>query len=191
MQATTVRVGSCLGDGKPQAARAVTVVALCASLGIGGFIGLGFVLLRSELGRLYSSDPAVIALTKELCWIVGPTYILLSIFFVSVATLEGQGRALALALSFLIGAWGVTVPTSWTLSHVQHHGLVGIWLGLVAGYAVITVLSLVACVKSDWTKLSARAVERSSRRSESTAASDVSKAHRGVSLEQHEHAAAR
>jgi MATE family multidrug resistance protein len=174
MPATIVRVGSCLGDGQPQAARAVTIVALCASLAVGGFIGLGFVLLRSQLGRMFSSDPEVIALTEQLCWIVGPTYILLSLFFVSVATLEGQGRAIALAISFLIGAWGVTVPTSWVLSHAKHHGLVGIWLGLVAGYAVITVLSSIACVRSDWAKLSEDAVKRSQDSKTSDTLSDES-----------------
>ena len=85
---------------------------------------------------------------------------LLSLFFVSIATLEGQGRAVVLALSFAVGAWAVTVPVSWVLSHVQRHGLVGIWLGLVAGYATITVLTMAAVLRSDWASLADEAVER-------------------------------
>ena len=95
------------------------MVALLASLAVGGFIGLGFVLGRSSIGRIFSSDPKVLELTSQLCWLVGPCYILLSVFFVSIATLQGQGRAIALAVSFLVGGWGVTVPVAWVLSNVK------------------------------------------------------------------------
>eukprot|EP01052_Picozoa_sp_SAG31_P035667 SAG31_NODE_4335_length_3344_cov_2.409245_2_plen_136_part_00 len=73
MTATTVRVGKCLGECQPRAARAVSAVAICASLGVGTIIGSGFILLRSVLGHIFSSDPAVVSLTSNLCWIVGPT----------------------------------------------------------------------------------------------------------------------
>ena len=114
-----VRVGFRLGEGKPERASAVTMVALLASLAVGGFIGLGFVLGRSAIGRIFSSDPKVLELTSQLCWLVGPCYILLSVFFVSIATLQGQGRAIALAFSFLVGGWGVSVPVAWVLSNVK------------------------------------------------------------------------
>ena len=113
-----MRVGVRLGEGKPEHACAVTLVALLASLAVGGFIGAGFVLGRFEIGRIFSSDPEVLELTSQLCWLVGPCYILLSVFFVSIATLQGQGRAIALAVSFLVGGWGVSVPVSWILSNV-------------------------------------------------------------------------
>jgi len=127
-----VRVGFRLGEGEAERAYAVTLVALLASLAVGGFIGGGFILGRFEIGRIYSSDPEVLELSSQLCWLVGPCYILLSVFFVSIATLQGQGRAIALAVSFLVGGWGVSVPVSWVLSNVpaglvvvHHKALVG------------------------------------------------------------------
>jgi Na+-driven multidrug efflux pump len=159
MTATTVRVGFYMGEGEPRKAKSVVIIALVTSVVVGAAIGLSFVALRNWMGLLYSNDPKVVELSSSLCWIVGPTYICLSVFFVSVATLQGQGRSGILAACFLIGAWVVSVPAAWVLTFDFNMDLIGIWLGLVAGYAVIMFLTAIALYKSDWEKISNEAVK--------------------------------
>ena len=83
MTATTVRVGYYLGEGSPQKSKSVTIIAFLASLLCGTVIGLCFIVFRSFMGTLFSIDPHVIQLSSTLCWIVGPTYVLLAMFFAS------------------------------------------------------------------------------------------------------------
>ena len=158
MTATTVRVGYYLGEGSPQKSKSVTIIAFLASLLCGTVIGLCFIVFRSFMGTLFSIDPHVIQLSSTLCWIVGPTYVLLSMFFVSVATLQGQNRSGILAICFLIGAWIVSVPAAWYFAFSLKMGLPGIWYGLVFGYGMIMLLTSVAVYKSNWVDIAEQAV---------------------------------
>ncbi len=167
MSATTVRVGFFLGEGSPRKARAVTALAGWISLGVGALISCTLVLLREDLGKIFSSDPEVWRLTSTLCWLVGPTYICLCVFFVCVASLQGQGRPLALAASFAVGAWGVSVPSSWYFAFGgPDWGLWGVWLGLVLGYSVITAMCLFFTCRSDWAAIAQEAVKRGGKKQE-------------------------
>lgn len=161
MSATTVRVGFFLGEGSPRKARAVTALAGWVSLCVGVLISCALVLLRDDLGKIFSSDPEVWRLTSSLCWLVGPTYICLCVFFVCVASLQGQGRPLALAASFAVGAWGVSVPASWYFAFGgPDWQLWGVWLGLVLGYSVITAMCLFFTCRSDWEAMAREALVR-------------------------------
>jgi len=92
---------------------------------------------------------------------IGPAYLLISIFFVSLAVLQGQSRSLAIMASFLPGAWGVSVPLAFVFVLVLHLGLEGLWGALVAGYATITITAAAFVLRSDWDRLSVAAIERS------------------------------
>ena len=161
MSATTVRVGYFLGEGSPRKARAVSALALLISLCAGTLISGTLVIFRDDLGKIFSSDENVRDLTSRLCWLVGPTYVFLCVFFVCVALLQGQGRPLALAISFAVGAWLVSVPAAWYFAFGgPDWGLWGVWLGLVFGYGVITAMCLYFTCTSDWDKIAAEASRR-------------------------------
>eukprot|EP00936_MAST-01D_sp_MAST-1D-sp1_P000001 g1.t1 len=161
LKATQVRVGHCLGCGHPLMAKRVTAFAFIVSFAVGVAIALLLVLLRSYVGHLFSSSPAVWHSASELSWMVGVGYVGLSIFFVAMAALSAQGRGGAVAVSFFFGAWCVSVPVSYFLSERTSLGLVGVWLGLIIGYCVITVIAGAALLRSDWFALADEAVKRS------------------------------
>merc|ERR1712185_148619 len=117
---------------------------------VGAAIALCFVLLRGVIGRLFSSSRAVWHSAAEISWITGAGYVGLSVFFVAMAALSAQARGGAVAVAFLLGAWGVSVPASYLLSQRAGLGLVGLWIGLSLGYAVITVIAGAALWRSDW-----------------------------------------
>lgn len=159
MTATTVRVGFYLGEGTPKKSKSVAIIAFATSLVCGLLIGTCFILFRTSMGKIFSIDAGVIELSSTLCWIVGPTYILLSMFFVSVATLQGQNRSGVLAVCFLIGAWLVSVPAAYYFAFVLNLDLPGIWYGLVLGYGTIMILTSIAVCRSKWADIAKEAVK--------------------------------
>jgi MATE family multidrug resistance protein len=82
------------------------------------------------------------------------SYVILSLFFVSMGTLQAQARPNFIAASFLVGAWCVGVPLAYTFAHPVHMGIRGLWLGMVVGYAVTTFISGGAALCTDWDRVS-------------------------------------
>ena len=168
MNATTVRVGVHLGDDRVANCKHVIRIAAKVGTAISVGISLVFVLGRHVIGRVYSNDAHIIALTEPLCWLAGAGYTALTIFYVCMAVLQAQGRTVAIAVSFFIGAWCFGVPSAWAFGfkawwHGREGGLglLGLWLGLTVGYGVTTLLALGNVWRSDWPKLARDAMERS------------------------------
>lgn len=136
--ATQVRMAFHLGNGDIPKAKMVmkfsTVIAFC----IGAVVALFFILARAKIGHIFSNDPEVWKLADEVSTLCGCGYLALVIFYISMATLSAQGRPAFIAISFLIGAWGVSVPAAYIFAfHVDAtHGLLGLWVGLTLGYAI-------------------------------------------------------
>lgn len=78
-----------------------------------------------------------------------------------MGVLNGQGRPLVVAVSFLVGCWVVCLPLAYVFAFTLHQGLIGIWYSLVAGYSVVTVIVAWKSYTSDWAKCAEDAKERS------------------------------
>ena len=72
-----------------------------------------------------------------------------------MATLTAQNRPLAIAGSFVMGAWVVCTPLCFYLAfhYEATKGLFGLWLALAIGYLVTTILSFVCVIRSDWDEI--------------------------------------
>lgn len=155
------RIGYYLGAGQPTAARAVALlclqVALCFSLAVATLM----VLLRDELGHVFTTSKPVAAMVAHIAPLVGGAYALIGIFYTSMATLGGQGRPGIVAIAYLCGAFAIAPVSGYCLSFVVHccgdTPLYGIWLGLIAGYSVTTLIAGAAVLRSDWPALSLKA----------------------------------
>lgn len=149
-------------------------------------VSVCIVVFRDDYGKVFSHDPVVISLASHVCVPLSVGYLLASTFFTAMAVLNGQSRPGIVAIAFVVGAWLVCIPTaiplsralnpvsavlscllcwvSFALPHVpllplQH--LVGLWVALVFGYGVTTVIAMAAVLRSDWDDLAAKAVARS------------------------------
>jgi len=102
-------------------------------------------------------------MSSEISLLVGVGYALMTFFYVCMGTLAAQGRTTLIAIAFLAGAWGVAVPCAylfafkWPLTA----GLEGLWLGLIAGYFVVSLIATVATCRSNWKKIAIDAAKRS------------------------------
>lgn len=66
----------------------------------------------------------------------------------------------AVAFSFFVGAWIVSVPLSYVFGFPLGLDLMGLWYGLTCGYSMVTILSLFFVWKSDWPALAVLAFNR-------------------------------
>eukprot|EP00966_Prymnesium_polylepis_P316526 7314060-Prymnesium_polylepis.2 len=82
-----------------------------------------------------------------------------------MATLDGQARPVPIAVSFFCGAFIVSPTLGAVLTFVVGCcggvQLYGLWFGLIGGYTVTTLFSLVATIRSDWPQLATLAMKRS------------------------------
>jgi Na+-driven multidrug efflux pump len=150
--ATRVRVAFYLGAGNVEGAKRVIKIASVCGGGSGPLIALTFIVLRVEIGHLFSNDPLVWHLATKISTLCGLGYLALVIFYINMATLGAQGRPMAIALSFVLGAWVCCIPLAFFFAfHLeQTKGLFGLWLALAFGYGITTTLSSLYVWKSDW-----------------------------------------
>ncbi len=153
--ATEVRISFHLGAGNKQGAYDVIRIASYVAGGIGLIITAFFWASKNVIGHLLSNDPHVWALTTEISTLCGICYLALCVFYISMATLTAQSRPMAIAGSFVVGAWIVCTPLCFFFAfhYKPTEGLFGLWLALAIGYAVTTLLSFISVCRSDWDEI--------------------------------------
>lgn len=160
-EATAVRIGHHLGNHDIAAAKRTMKLSLVCITGIGMTISIIGYSLRSNMGRIFSDDPQVLETIEGIALYFWIGYFVLSIGMWATAVLEGQGRATAQTVSFLIGGWGVMVPLGFAAWNLEPEWqLQGLWGALLIGYSVVTILACVFVYLSPWEKLLDEASER-------------------------------
>jgi Na+-driven multidrug efflux pump len=160
MQATSTMVGQKLGAGLPGEARAIGRMGLVISAVVGLVVAGALFALRNEVGKVFSHDPEVHHLMAKVTYLVSGGYTLLALFYNGMAILQAQGRPVPVMISFLVGAWFVAVPLAYVLAYTVSMGLIGLWIGMTAGYAVVTVICSFFVLRSDWPALARDAQAR-------------------------------
>ena len=101
--ATGIRIASYLGSGDAVGAQFAMKIATWIALPAAGTVSIGLVLLRSEIGHVFTNDTRVLDLVSDIISLVGAGYFVLGIFYICMATLSAQGRPHLIAISFVIG----------------------------------------------------------------------------------------
>ncbi|KDO21204.1 hypothetical protein SPRG_11057 [Saprolegnia parasitica CBS 223.65] len=157
----STRIGMYLGAGKPRAAKATSHLVFYGIFGLSVVIVIPWLCARKVIGKLFSSDPAIIDSLTSINTLAAGGYIVLSLFYYAMTTLQAQARTLPIMISFLIGAWLVGVPMAYVFAFPLHHQLFGVWLGMSLGYLVTTAFGVYYTVRSNWPDEAHKAVARS------------------------------
>lgn len=144
-QAGSVRVGQAVGRGDPGAARLAVKSALIAGTAFMGFTAILFLTLPSPLTALYTDDPQVTLIAVALIPVAGVFQVFDGLQVVAAGVLRGIGDTTAPFLANLLAFWLIGIPISLWLGFRTTAGPVGLWWGLVAGLAAVS-LFLVARV---------------------------------------------
>lgn len=137
---TTIRVSHAFGEHNPNELRHAVFASLHMVIAFMSLMGILFILLRTQLPLLFTSDPAVIQVAAGLL-IVGAFF---QIFDGTQVVLLGALRGMAdVRIPMFIAFFSyivVSLPVSYLLAFVFNFGYPGVWIGFVFGLSTAAVL---------------------------------------------------
>lgn len=144
--ATSVLVGQAVGRGDARGARRAAAAGLACGVGFMALSAGAMLALPGPLARLFSVDPAVVALAATLIPVAGVFQVFDGTQVVSIGVLRGTGDTRTPLVVNVLGYWVIALPLSAWLGLYTPAGPVGLWWGLVAGLGIVGVV-LVARVR--------------------------------------------
>ena len=138
--AAAARVGNAIGREDMPGARRSAAACLLLGMGVMVLFALLFGLLPGPLARLYTRDPAVIAMAAALLPIAAVFQVLDGAQVVASGVLRGAADTTFPAAMAILGFWGIGFPSSWYLGFRAGWGPAGLWWGFTAGLAAVAIL---------------------------------------------------
>jgi len=135
--AGAVRVGQAIGRGDPEGAGDSGWAALVLGTTFMAGAAAVFVVLPRPLIRLFSTDPAVIAVGVTLLAIAAVFQLFDGFQVVATGNLRGSGDTRTPMFWTLLGHWAVGLPVGYGLAFVWGWGVTGLWIGLCVGLILI------------------------------------------------------
>lgn len=145
--ATTIRVGSNLGEGDLTGAQTARRTALCMALGLATLTASALLIGRRYIPLIYTDDMAVIALASTLLVYDAIYQFSDATQVVSMAALRGYNDTRAIFGIAFVSYWLISLPlgyglglTTWILPEPM--GVVGFWIAIIFGLTCAAVLVL-------------------------------------------------
>lgn len=135
--AAAVRVGHQLGRGDPARAHLAGWSAILLGAGFMTLTGLVFVTLSKPIARLFTPDPAVIAVGASLLLVAAAFQLFDGLQTVATGALRGSGDTRTPMLANLVAYWFIGLPFGYVLCFRFGWGALGIWIGLCIGLMII------------------------------------------------------
>lgn len=147
--AVSTLAGQNLGAGHHHRVREIFSWGCLFSGGITLVISVVAVTFPGALLRIFVSDTAVIEQGVSYLHIVGGSYVLFALIFISNGIINGAGHTLTTTLFSLISLWLVRVPGAYWLS--RHMGSVrGVWYAMALSFIVSLVVSMSYYFSGRW-----------------------------------------
>jgi MATE family multidrug resistance protein len=135
--AAAVRVGQELGRKDSSGARRAGWSAILLGLAFMSCSGLLFVSVPRMIARLFTPDPAVIAVGARLLLVAAAFQLFDGLQTVATGSLRGAGETRIPMIANFIAYWLIGLPAGYVLCFRLGWGATGIWLGLCAGLMLI------------------------------------------------------
>jgi MATE family multidrug resistance protein len=127
--ASATLVGRYIGVGDPNSAVRSYRSAQKLGIGVALLIATLFIAIPEPLLRIFSDDPATIALGRPLL-LLGALYQLLdATYLIAEGSLRGAGDTRWAFVVEMILGWGLLIPAAYLLGIVLEGGLMGVWFG--------------------------------------------------------------
>ena len=142
-------IGTVLGAGRPEQARAEARRLVGWGLATGTVIGAGYFALAGPLPRVFTTDPAVLSEVAAVWLVIALLQPVGGVVFVLDGVLMGAGDFRFLFVSTAAAALGALVPVC-LAALVFGWGLPGIWAGMAALMAVRLVTTVGRLSSGKW-----------------------------------------
>ncbi|KAL6012401.1 hypothetical protein ACLOJK_002888 [Asimina triloba] len=155
-----VRVSNELGAGHPKAAKFSLIVTSVYSTFLGILFAVVVLASKSNFPKLFTDRHEVIIETSKLGVLLAATILLNSIQSVLEGAAVGAGWQTTVAFVNIFCYYLFGLPFSSLLGFKFNRGVRGIWLGVLAGAVLQTIVLMVITYQTNWEKEASRAEER-------------------------------
>lgn len=163
LAAAGVRVANELGAGSAKAVKFSILVVVTESLSIGIFFFAMFLLLRSSLAYVFTENSEVAAVVSDLSPLLAFSILLNSVQPVLSGVAVGAGWQSVVAYVNATSYYLIGVPLGVVLGYMIGYQVKGIWIGMIVGTAIQTIVLIFITWRTDWDKQVALAQERVNR----------------------------
>ncbi|XP_028761388.1 protein DETOXIFICATION 21-like [Neltuma alba] len=148
--AASVRVANELGRGSSNAAKFSIVVTVLTSLAIGFMLFLLFLFLRERIAYMFIPNPEVAEAVGHLSPLLSVSMLLNSVQPVLSGVSIGAGWQSIVAYVNIGCYYIIGIPVGIVLGHLLKLQVKGIWIGMLFGTFVQTVVLAIITFKTDW-----------------------------------------
>ncbi|XP_008787420.2 protein DETOXIFICATION 35 [Phoenix dactylifera] len=158
--AISVRVSNELGCGRPRATKYAVIVVIVESLMIGILAMITILVTRNSFSVIFTSDRDLQRAVADIAYLLGITMVLNSVQPVISGVAVGGGWQALVAYINLACYYIFGLPFGFLLGYRFHQGVQGIWVGMISGTAIQTLILLLIVWKTDWKAEAEQASER-------------------------------
>ncbi|XP_057455819.1 protein DETOXIFICATION 40-like [Lotus japonicus] len=166
--AASVRVSNELGSRNPKSASFSVVVVTTLSFIISVIIALVVLVLRDVISYVFTDGEEVAAAVSDLCPLLALAIVLNGIQPVLSGVAVGCGWQTFVAYVNVGCYYGIGIPFGAVLGFYFKFGAKGIWLGMLAGTVLQTIILVWVTFRTDWNKEIEEATKRLNKWEEST-----------------------
>ncbi|KAL5707620.1 Protein DETOXIFICATION 21 [Ranunculus cassubicifolius] len=152
LAAVGVRVSNELGRGSTRAAKFSIVVTVLTSLSIGLVLFITFLFLRGRVAYIFTNSAEVAKAVDGLSPLLSVSILLNSVQPVLSGVAIGAGWQGKVAYVNIACYYLIGIPLGVVLGYVMKLQVVGIWLGMLFGTAVQTIVLIIITSRTDWDK---------------------------------------
>ncbi|XP_030515501.1 protein DETOXIFICATION 34 [Rhodamnia argentea] len=158
--AISVRISNELGSRHPRAAKYSVVVTVIESLIIGLFFAVLILATKDYFAVIFTSDLEMRRAVAKLAYLLGITMLLNSVQPVISGVAVGGGWQALVAYINLFCYYVVGLPLGFLLGYKTSLGVQGIWMGMIFGTLLQTIILVIIIHKTNWNKEVEQASER-------------------------------
>lgn len=152
LAAASVRVSNELGRGSSKAAKFSILNTVMISFGIGFILFIFFLFFRGRVAYVFTNSPEVAAAVADLSPLLACSILLNSIQPVLSGVAVGAGWQSTVAYVNIACYYIVGIPVGAALGYVMNLQVKGVWIGMLFGTFVQTIVLIIITYKTDWEK---------------------------------------
>ncbi|KAL3733212.1 hypothetical protein ACJRO7_022697 [Eucalyptus globulus] len=152
LAAASVRVSNELGRGSARSVKFSIVMLVLTSFTIGFVLFVFFLFLRGRLAYIFTKNDEVANAVADLSPLLAISILLNSIQPVLSGVAVGAGWQSTVAYVNFISYYLVGIPVGVALAYFLSMQVKGVWLGMLFGTFVQTVVLIIITCKTDWDK---------------------------------------
>ncbi|XP_031275747.1 protein DETOXIFICATION 34-like [Pistacia vera] len=158
--AISVRVSNELGSGHPRAAKYSVVVTVLQSLLVGIIAATIIMATRHQFSIIFTDSQQMQKAVSNLAYLLGITMVLNSVQPVISGVAVGGGWQALVAYINLFCYYVVGLPLGFLLGYKMEYGVQGIWVGMICGTFLQTIILVYIIYKTNWNKEVEQTYER-------------------------------